>query len=382
MTVFKAFLRVLNRCKIPIILYTVCLIGFGGFNMQTGDSNTDFTASKPDILILNRDENAGVTKGLVEYMTAHCNTVDIKNDADAISDALFYRDVSYIIEIPAGYGKAFLDGNPPDIQVKSTGDYEGSYAEMLLSRYLRVARIYAKYIPDEAKFTAAVSETLAQQTEVEVTSKLDAGPLSKATFYYNFANYCLLAGCVYVICLVLSSFKNEPIRKRTLVSSMSERKVNRLLLLSSCLFAFVLWLFYVLLSLVLVGKAMYTVRGALYMANALVFTFCALTLAFLIGNLVKSKNAVNGIVNVVALGSSFLCGAFVPVEWLPDSVLTAAHILPSYWYIQTNECLKTLETIDFASLRPALFNMGMVLVFSLVLIAATNVVSFRKRRFG
>ena len=33
-----------------------------------------------------------------------------------------------------------------------------------------------------------------------------------------------------------------------------------------------------------------------------------------------NKNAINGIINVVALGSSFLCGTFVPVEFLPNRV--------------------------------------------------------------
>ena len=35
MTVFKTFLKILNKNKFIIILYTVFLIGFGGFNMQT-----------------------------------------------------------------------------------------------------------------------------------------------------------------------------------------------------------------------------------------------------------------------------------------------------------------------------------------------------------
>ena len=96
----------------------------------------------------------------------------------------------------------------------------------------------------------------------------------------------------------------------------------------------------------------------------------------------KNKNAVNGIVNVVALGSSFLCGAFVPVEWLPNSVLTVAHILPSYWYIQTNERLKTMEVLNFETLRPILFNMGMLLVFALVFTVAANVVSRARRKIG
>ncbi len=66
---------------------------------------------------------------------------------------------------------------------------------------------------------------------------------------------------------------------------------------------------------------MFTVHGIILMVNSFVFSICALTIAILIANLVNNKNAINGIVNVVALGSSFLCGAFVPIEWLPDTVL-------------------------------------------------------------
>ena len=42
MTVFKAFLKILNKNKFIVILYTVFLIGFGGFNMKTNDNNTTF----------------------------------------------------------------------------------------------------------------------------------------------------------------------------------------------------------------------------------------------------------------------------------------------------------------------------------------------------
>ena len=78
-------------------------------------------------------------------------------------------------------------------------------------------------------------------------------------------------------------------------------------------------------------------------------------------------------------GSSFLCGAFVPVEWLPDSILKIAHILPSYWYIQTNELVKKLEIINIETLKPILTNMGVVLLFSLLFIVLTNIITRKKR---
>lgn len=379
MTVFKTFLKVLNKCKVPIIMYTVFLIGFGGFNIKTSENSTNFVSSKPDILIINQDEEQGITKNLVEYLKENCNIIDVKNNTQAINDALFYRDVNYIIYIPQNYRQDFLNGKNPEIEIKSTGDYQASLAEMLLTRYINVANIYQRNISSEQEMLEKINETLSKQTKVEITSKLDTNNLSKATFYYNFANYSILAGCVYVICLILSSFKEEKIAKRTIISSMNYKKYNRQLLLSSSLFTIVLWILYVVLSFILVGNIMFTLHGLMYIVNSFIFTICAVAIAFLIGNLVNNKNAINGIVNVVALGSSFLCGAFVPVEWLPDTVLKIAHILPSYWYIQTNENIKLLEEVNIQNLKPILINMLVILAFTIIYIVITNIISKKKR---
>ena len=197
-------------------------------------------------------------------------------------------------------------------------------------------------------------------------------------FYYNFANYSMLAGCVYVICIILSSFKSEMIRKRTTISSMNYKKYNIQLLLSNSLFAFVLALVYAGLSFILIGDTMFTLNGLFSIINLFVLTLCALTIAFLIGNLLSNKEAINGIVNVVALGSSFLCGSFVPMEWLPDSILKIAHILPSYYYVKNNEILKEMEVFNLETLEPILMNMVIMIAFSLVFILITNVITKKK----
>lgn len=380
MTVFRTFLKVLNKNKMIIILYTVLLIGFGGINMQTSENSTNFVASKPDVLIINEDEDIGATKNLIEYIEKNSNIKDIKNEEEAISDALFYRDVNYIIYIPKNYRQDFLNGLNPEIKVKSTGDYQASLAKLMLDKYIKVANIYNENNSSEEELIKNINDTLSQQAEVEVTSKLDTDTLSKVDFYYNFASYSILAGCVYIICLILSSFKEEKVRKRTIISSVNYKKYNIQLLLSNFLFAVVLLAFYVLLSIILLGNVMFTSHGLIYILNSFVFTICAVTVAFLIGNLVANKNAINGIVNVIALGSSFLCGAFVPVEWLPDSVLTIAHILPSYWYIQSNELLKTLEEINFETLKPIFANMAIVIAFAVIFAIITNIVTMKKRK--
>jgi len=382
MIVFKTFLKVLNKCKMTIILYTVMLIVFGVLNMQTSDSSTNFVASKPDVLIINNDKDEGITKDLIKYITDNSNIIELDDSDEAREDALFYRDVNYIIYIPKDFRDDFLRGKNPEIEVKSTGDYQSAFAQMLLERYIKIAKVYVQSIDDEDELIAKINETISKETEVEMTSKLDTNSLTKASFYYNFASYSLLAGCVYVICLILSSFRDEKIRKRTVISSMNYKTHNRQLLLSNMLFAIVLWVFYVLVSFVLVGDLMLTAHGVVYMVNALVFTICALSIAFLIGNLITNKEAINGIVNVVALGSSFLCGAFVPAEWLPDAVLKIAHVLPTYYYINSNDRLKMLEVVSFESLKPIILNMGIIVIFILEFVALSNIVARKKRKLG
>lgn len=378
MTVFKTFLKVLNKCKGTIIMYTVILVCFGIFNMKTSDNPTNFVASKPDILIINNDVEEGITKNLIEYIQKNTDIMEVKEDEEAIDDALFYRDVNYVIYIPENFREDFLNKKNPKIEIKSTGDYQASLAEMMLGRYLKVANTYVNTLETEEAIISSINETLEKETKVEITSNLDTNSLSKMAFYYNFANYSMLAGCVYVICIILSSFKSEMIRKRTTISSMNYKKYNRQLLLSNSLFAFVLALLYAGLSFILIGDTMYTLNGLFSILNLFVLTICALTIAFLIGNLLSNKEAINGIVNVVALGSSFLCGSFVPAEWLPDSILKIAHVLPSYYYIKNNDILKEMEVFNLETLKPILINMAIILAFSMVFIILTNVVTKKK----
>ena len=380
MTVFKTFLKVLNKAKAPIIMYTVFLIFFSAFNMQTADTATNFTATKPDVLIINNDEEKGLTKNLVNYIKRNSNIIDIKNNENTIRDALFYRDLNYIIYIPKDFRKDFLAKKNPEIKIKKTTDYNASLAEMQLSRYLKVANTYLKFTNSEEDLIRNINQTLKKQAKVEIVSKLDTSALSKATFYYNFLNYCLLAGSIYAICLILSSFKEKNIHKRTIISSMNYKEYNRKLLLSNALFGFVLWLFYIILSFIILGSIIFTPHGLVYILNSFIFSICALSIAFLIGNAMNNKNAINGIVNVVALGSCFLCGAFVPMELLPDSVLKIAHILPSYWYIKTNELLKTIDKFNLETMSPILINMLIIIAFTIVFVVITNIISLKKQK--
>ena len=382
MIVFKTFLKILKSCKIPIIMYTAFLIGFGGLNMKTSETNLNFTETKPNILIVNNDEEKGITKNLIEYIKENSNLVNVKDSEDARNDALFYREINYIIYIPKNYRNDFLNNKNPKIEIKKTGDYNSELTQILLEKYINTANIYKTKISDEIKLLEKINETLNIETKIELTTTLDTNKLEKTTFYYNFMNYSLLAGLVYVICLIISSFNEEKVKKRTIISSFNYKKYNYYLLLSNGLFAITLWLIYILLGFVLLGNILIEPHGIIYILNSFIFMICSLTIAFLIANLIKNKNTINGIINVIALGSSFICGAFVPMELLPTSVLKIGHILPSYWYIKTNEMLKNIEIINIQTLKPIIINMIIILLFSILFIVLNNIITKKKRKLN
>lgn len=385
MTVFKTLLKILNKNKGIVILYSVLLIVFGSLNMKTSDNSTNFVASKPDILIVNEDKGEKLTQNLISYISDNANITDIDDNEAARDDALFYRNVNYIIYIPKDFSKDLLNGDNPEVDIKSTGDYQAYYAQLMLERYIKTAKNYIN-IANEASGDAdvkdiisSIDKTLDKQTEIKVTSQVDTDKLSGITFYFNFMNYGLLAGAIFAICMILTSFNEEKIRRRTIISSMNIHRHNNLLLTGNVLFAIVLWAVYTVVGFVMCGIKKDIMNYALlYVLNSFIFTLCAVTIAFMLANIIHNKNALNGIINVIALGTSFLCGAFVPMQWLPDSVIKIAHILPSYWYIKTNELIADIEKWNIDSLKPLFINMGILIAFSVLFIIIANILSVRK----
>lgn len=381
MIVFNTFWKVIKKYKATVILYTAMLVIFGSTNMQANNKVMTFTNTKPDILIVNNDKDGVLTKNLVDYLNKNTNIVKIKDSEEARDDALFYRDVSYIIYIPTSYSKNVLNGINNTLDIKSTNDYNASLAEMILKKYIEIENVYASIYRDEAKIINAINKNLETNSNVEITSKLNTTTMEKTARFYNFASYCIMAVTIYIVCLVLSSFHNEMVNKRIVVSSMNYKKHNRLILGASFAYALIVWILYIVLGIILLGDVMFTIRGLIYVLNTLIFTFVALTLALLISTITNNKNAISGIVNVVALAQAFLCGAFIPTQWLPNSVLTIAHVLPAYWYINTNDILKELETISSTTLKPVIINSIILILFSLIFIVLNNIISKKKRQF-
>lgn len=375
MIVFKTILKILNKIKGMLILYTIMLLSITLIN-QTGSNQTNFEETKPSIAIINNDKGNYLTDNFINYLNEHTKIKTIEEDK--LDDALFYRDISYIIYIPANFHEDIIKEIKPSLEYKSNNDSSSSYTEMLVNKYFKTLLIYKDYYKDK-ELVNKVNETLDSDINIKLTTNLDTSKINSMNTYFNFLNYAFLAGCVYCISMILSSIKEENVYKRTIISSFNQKKYNKIVLLSTAIVIFLMWLFYIILSTILFKDLMFSTNGLLYILNSLIFSFCALTIGNLIGNFTTKKEAIGGIVNVLAVGSSFLCGCFVPMQYMPSYVLKIARILPTYYYVINNETIKVIENINLETIKPLITNSLIVIIFSTIFILLTNYISKKKQ---
>lgn len=381
MIVFSTFWRIVKKYKGTILLYTVMLIMFGGINLTSNSTNDLFTPTKPNIFIVNKDSNMGLTKNLINYLKKNTNVVSLEDDEEKINDALFYRDISYVIYIPKNYSKDVLDKKDVTIDIKSSKDYTSSLTEMMLDKYLNVQSNLVNITNNQDELVNMINNTLDVNSEVVVSSKLDNSYLNRVSRYFNFGSYSLLAVIIFIVTLVINSFKENTINKRIIVSSFNYKKHNSLLMLSSFVYSLIVWVLFSLLSVILLGKDMISIRGILYFVNTFMFVMPTLSFGILISTLVNNKDSIGGIVNVVSLGSAFLCGAFIPTEYLPKIVLSIAHVFPAYYFIDSNNLLSSMEIINFSNLTPVFINYFVLIIFMLIFIVVNNYVLKKKRYY-
>ncbi len=379
MIVFKTILKILNKLKGLIILYTIMLISVTLVNQTSGNVDS-FEEVKPSVIIVNNDKSESkVTNHFIKYLENHMEVKDIdESDEEKIDDALFYRDVSLVVYIPDGFGEDLLNNKDVNVEYKTSGDKGSSYGKMLVQNYFDSFNIYNNYYNGDELFNR-LDNALNLDVNVEVKSKVDTNSLSRMARFFNFLNYAILAGCVYSISMILASLKSENVRKRTIVSSYDYKKYNRIVLEACSVVIIGMWILYMILALIIFKDLFISMNGLWYVINSFVFSLCSLCIGFLIGNITQNKGAISGIVNVVSLGSSFLCGCFVPFEFMPDYVIKIAHIFPTYYFVINNEALKVMDNFSLSSVSTLILNMGIVLIFGVCFVIITNYVSKKKQ---
>ena len=376
MTIFKTYWKIVKKNIGIIILYTVMLLVFGTMNLKANKNSFEFISSKPDIIIVNNSSGI-ITDNLISYLKTNANVKNITNEND-IDDAVFFRDANYVIYIPKEFENKIENGKEFNIDIKTNNSYDSYIASELLNRYLDVFSKYMNLYNDKILAIQKLDNTLNKKADVVIENKTNLN--SKTSLFYNFSSYSIMAIVIYIICLVLSSFNDEKISKRTNVSGMNYKTFNNYLYISSFTFTFIIFIVYLILSFLILKSNILNINGILYSLNMFIFFIVSFTMSILISNLVKSKGAISGVVNVISLGSAFLCGAFIPVKYMPSFALKIAHIFPTFYFIDNNEYIASLQNFDKVSYEFVLKNFIIMIVFIIFFLILNTLVTRFKRK--
>lgn len=376
MTIFKTYWKIVKKNIGIIILYTVMLLVFGTMNLKANKNSFEYISSKPDIIIVNNSSGI-ITDNLISYLKTNANVKNITDEND-IDDAVFFRDANYVIYIPKEFENKIENGKEFNIDIKTNNSYDSYIASELLNKYLDVFSKYMNLYNDKILAIQKLDNTLNKKADVVIENKTSLN--TKTSLFYNFSSYSIMAIVIYIICLVLSSFNDEKISKRTSLSGMNYKTFNNYLYISSFTFTFIIFIVYLILSFLILKNSILNINGFLYSLNMFIFFIVSFTMAILISNLVKSKGAISGVVNVISLGSAFLCGAFIPVKYMPSFALKIARIFPTFYFIDNNEYIASLQNFDKASYEFVLKNFIIMIVFIIFFLILNTLVTRFKRK--
>ncbi len=387
MQVFKAYYKILKAQLVSIIIYAVLFlmltILFTGNITQTTEQ---FEVRKVPVMVINEDGENSLISGFLNYLEDYVTYVEPKKDATAIRDALYNREVSYILTIPAGFTESFHNnGNISLIKQTAPDSMEAITIDSAIDNYFKIAKVYRVYLPEASteEISANVKENLQKQTTVQLHGEQKDSISSGNSFnkyYFNYLGYIMIAIFITSVSTVMFSFHSLDIRRRHFASPISVRDLNVQLILANLIFV----MFYVVLftaaGYILNKNRIMNSNTMLFLLNAFVFAFVVLSVSYLIGISVKSKKAISAISTAASVGLAFLSGMFVPQEFLGAPVLKVASFTPVYWFVKANNAIETVTQTTWSQLSGIASYMAIQLGFAAAIISIALVVSKRKRQ--
>lgn len=386
MQVYKAFFKIIKKNISQLSIYLVLCIVFSIMfsNLSTSSNDTDFETTKTNIAFINNDENSKIISGFEDYLKNNTNIVNVGSTKEELQDALFFKEVEYIVIIPKGFTDEILKGNK-NIDVERTiipNSRSGIYLDNLINRYFNSIKIYASTLSNvsQSQIVSYVQKDLSHKSSVKIQTYKDV--ISNdfgCSIYYNFFAYSILAILILGVCSVMINFNKIDIKRRNIASAMSLKNFNFQIALGNITYSIGVWLIMIIISFIMYKDYMFTINGALFLLNSFVFTLSALSISLLASSFITNQNAMSAAANIITLGTCFISGVFVSQNFLGKTVLSIAKFNPVYWYIKANDSISTLVNYNSENIMPIFINILIVFAFAIAIYSVTLLITKKKR---
>lgn len=358
MPVFKLSMQIIKKNLTSMLIYFFIFIAitmlFATQNTQKHDEI--FSENKVNVAFI-AEEDTPLIEGFKKELSTYANFVAVKDNKEALQDALFFRSMEYILRIPKGFTNSFLNGDEI-IQLEKTTiplSSSSTYLDITVDQYFNTARLYIDGIPNitHEQLVKNLHEDLSYRTPVEFQNIETAENNHYfAQNYFNYLSYSIFSILILGMSTVIIVLNNKDIKRRNSCSPISSMRMNFEFLLFHLCFTVIAWAVMLVFYFIFDYKNSGTINTIYFMLNSFIFTLCASSISFLIGNILKNQNSLSAITNVVTLGPCFISGVFVPQEFLSPSVLKIASFTPTYWYVKANRIISNATQFNNIQMKP------------------------------
>lgn len=343
MQVYKTFLKIL-RSKIGVaMIYLTIFLVIGISSANSSKETDDFKEVRVGVGITDND-NTKASKNLCTFLEKSCNVTYGEFDKNEKLDKLYYGQMGYYLTINEGFGEKLVSGDTEGILSSSSidGGRRSSFIESKIDMYLTTARGYiASGLPaDEALEKAG--KALEKKVDVKIVDS-SSGGFMDISYYFKFMPYILMSVLMFSLCPVIMILNEKEVRNRTLSSALPQRSFLMQITLGVLSFIVLIYLFVTVFVPLVVFGAEPTSELKTAMLNTLAFTLVCAAIVLLVSNVITNQELVSLVGNVIGLGMSFLCGVFVPMEYLGGGVKLVGSFLPAYWFEVLNSALAGLD---------------------------------------
>lgn len=384
MPVFKVSMKIIKKNLPLMLIYIFIFIMVSmivkNLSGEGGETLSTYSDTKVPIAII-AEEHTALTEGISNALSEVSTLVELEDNKEAIQDALYFRAIYMVVRIPEGFTASVMSGNPLSLETKVIpGSTESVQVNMQINQFMKLTQLYLTGTSDlsEEKVAELVVNQLKNTTKVTMVApdpKAVEGSLMP--FFFNYLAYSYMFIMILGVSTVMRVFNRKEIKWRNACSPITSLSKSLQFLLANAVFAFGTWVILVLLCLVFDARNILKVNTLYFMLNSVVFALSVLGLGYLVGNLVKGREAVSAVANIITLSSCFISGVFVPQAFLGESVLRVASFFPTYWYVKANQQIANLTHFDFSSISGILSILLIELGFGAAFLAVSLAVGKR-----
>ena len=374
MRVFNLYLRLLKSYIVVVIIYVSIFLGLALVFFQSGSAGTVGFSNVRIPISFSSEDDSELVESLKSYINNYAYYVDV--DEDMIDDAIYFEEVLLAVYIPERFTDEIINGGNPEI--KKISNPKKEYALVTVSNainsYLNLVTLYINNT--EMNLTQVlenVEKDLANQVEAELMVEND-NLLYDMPYFFNYLSYIITAIMILLIGMIMLKFKNLHLKRRFQSSPYPEHKTNLELTLGHSFLAFSFFILVMIMSYFFYPTLLFSKYGVLFIINVAMFVIVGIALGYFFSLLAKDDNALSAISNIVALGTAFLTGAFVPQFMLGKGILAFAHLFPSYYYIYNNNAIVGITAFNWDSLKGIFLYYVIQLVFAAGLFIAAMLI--------